>query len=116
MTQTFSPSEKYQSQIPAMQLLVNLGYQPLSQEQTLAARGGKLHNILLEDVLEQQLLKLNHFTVRGESYPFDMEDAHEAIRKLKPSPDKMKGLRGTNQDIYDLLMLGTTITKTSTSA
>lgn len=113
MTQSFNASEKYQSQIPAMQLLVNLGYQPLSQAQTLAARDGKLHNILLEDVLEKQLLALNHFTVKGESYPFDLEDAHEAIRKLKPSPDKMKGLRGTNQEIYDLLMLGTTITKTT---
>jgi type I restriction enzyme R subunit len=30
---------------------------------------------------------------------------------LKPTPDKLKGLRGTNQDIYDQLILGTTITK-----
>ena len=40
-----------------------------------------------------------------------MEDAHEALRRLKPTPDKLKGLRGTNQDIYDQLILGTTITK-----
>lgn len=113
MTQIFNASEKYQSQIPAMQLLVNLGYEPLSQADTQAKRGGKLHNILLEDILEKQLVKLNHFTVKGQTYPFDIEDAHEAIRKLKPSPDKMKGLLGTNQDIYDLLMLGTTISKTT---
>ena len=31
---------------------------------------------------------------------------------LKPTPDRLKGLRGTNQDIYDTLVLGTTITKT----
>jgi type I restriction enzyme R subunit len=35
-----------------------------------------------------------------------------ALRRLKPTPDKLKGLRGTNQDIYDQLVLGTTITKT----
>ncbi len=27
----------------------------------------------------------------------------------KPTPDRLKGLRGTNQDIYDTLVLGTTI-------
>ena len=40
-----------------------------------------------------------------------MEDAHEAIRRLRPRPDKAKGLRGTNQEVYDLLVLGTTITQ-----
>ncbi len=33
------------------------------------------------------------------------------MRRLKPTPDQLKGLRGTNQDIYDTLVLGTTITK-----
>ncbi|MEI2806864.1 MAG: HsdR family type I site-specific deoxyribonuclease [Albidovulum sp.] len=33
------------------------------------------------------------------------------MRRLKPTPDRLKGLRGTNQDIYDTLVLGTTITK-----
>ena len=33
------------------------------------------------------------------------------MRRIKPTPDKLKGLRGTNQDIYDQLILGTTITK-----
>ena len=40
-----------------------------------------------------------------------LEDAHDALRRFKPTPDKLKGLRGTNQDIYDQLILGTTITK-----
>ena len=38
--------------------------------------------------------------------------SHEAMRRLKPTPDRLKGLRGTNQEIYDTLVLGTTITKT----
>ena len=57
-------------------------------------------------------LKLNRFTHRGREYPFNLEDAHEAMRRLKPTPDRLKGLRGTNQDVYDTLVLGTTITKT----
>lgn len=109
---TFNPTEKYQSQIPAIQLLVNLGFTPLSQQQAETLRGGKLRQVLLEEILEKQLLEINQFTVKDKSYPFNIEDAHEAIRKLKPSPEKLKGLRGTNQDIYDLLMLGTTLAKT----
>ena len=57
------------------------------------------------------VLRINRFTHRDKEYSFDLEDAHEALRRLKPTPDKLKGLRGTNQDIYDQLILGTTITK-----
>jgi type I restriction enzyme, R subunit len=109
---TFNAAEKHQSQIPALQLLVALGFAPLSQADALRLRGGRLRNVVLDDVLADQLLKINSFTYRGRDYAFDLEDAHEAIRRLKPTPDRQKGLRGTNQDIYDTLVLGTTITKT----
>lgn len=108
---SFDPTEKYQSQIPAIQLLVAMGYQPLSQAQAEKLRG-RLRNVLLDGILVEQLLKINSFSHRGKDYPFDLQDAHEALRRLKPTPDKIKGLKGTNQDIYDLLVLGTTITKT----
>lgn len=109
---SFDAAEKHQSQIPALQLLVALGFKPLSQTEAVALRGGRLRNVVLDDVLAEQLLKINRFTHRGRDYAFDLEDAHEALRRLKPTPDRLKGLRGTNQDIYDTLVLGTTITKT----
>lgn len=108
---TFDASEKLQSQVPALQLLVGLGFKPLSQREALRLRGGRLRNVVLDDVLAEQLLKINSFTHRGRTYSFDLADAHEAIRRLKPTPDRVKGLRGTNQDVYDSLILGTTITK-----
>lgn len=109
---TFNPAEKHQSQIPAVQFLVALGFEPLSQAEVRNLRGDRLRNVLLEEILVDQLRQINHFTYRGEEYPFDPEDIHEAIRRLKPMPDRLKGLRGTNQDIYDALVLGTTIAKT----
>ncbi|WP_428929689.1 type I restriction endonuclease subunit R [Marinibacterium sp. SX1] len=108
---TFNAAEKHQSQVPAVQLLVALGFTPLSQEEALRLRGGRLRNVVLDDVLAEQLMRINRFTHRGREYGFDLEDAHEAMRRLKPTPDRLKGLRGTNQDIYDTLVLGTTITK-----
>jgi len=108
---TFNAAEKHQSQVPALQLLVAFGFTPLSQEAALRLRGGRLRNVVLDDVLAEQLMRINRFTHRGREYGFDLEDAHEAMRRLKPTPDRLKGLRGTNQDIYDTLVLGTTITK-----
>ena len=109
---SFDATEKYQSQIPALQLLVALGFTPLSQKESLARRGERLRNVTLDGVLADQLLRINRYTHRGRTYPFTLEDAHEAIRRLKPETDRLKGLRSTNQDIYDTLLLGTTITKT----
>jgi type I restriction enzyme R subunit len=107
---TFNAAEKYQSQIPAVQTLIALGFRPLPQAHADKLRG-RARNVILDDVVVEQLLRINRFTHRGREYPFDLEDAHEVLRRLKPTPDKLKGLRGTNQDIYDQLILGTTITK-----
>ena len=108
----FNPAEKHQSQIPALKLLVAVGFKPLSQADALSLRGGRLRNVVLDDVLAEQLLRINSFYHKGREYPFDLADAHEAMRRLKPTPDRLKGLKGTNQDVYDTLVLGTTITKT----
>lgn len=109
---SFDAAEKFQSQIPALQMLVALGFKPLSQAEALELRGGRLRNVVLDDVLADSLMRINRFTYKGREYGFDLSDAHEAMRRLKPTPDRMKGLKGTNQDVYDTLVLGTTITKT----
>jgi type I restriction enzyme R subunit len=109
---TFDAAELAQSQIPAIQMLVALGFQPLSQARATGLRGDRLRNVVLDEILADQLLKINQFTHKGREYAFDLADAHEAIRRLKPTPDRLKGLRATNQEIYDTLVLGTTITKT----
>jgi len=109
---TFDASERYQSQIPALQMLAALGFTPLSQDEALRLRGGRTGNVVLADVLADQLMRINCFTNRGREYDFDIEDAHEAMRRLMPTPDWRKSLRGINQEIYDTLVLGTTITKT----
>lgn len=108
---SFNAAENVQSQIPALQMLVALGFKPLSQAEALSLRGGRPRNVVLDDVLAETLMRINRFSHRGREYAFDLEDAHEAMRRLKPTPDRLKGLRGTNQDIFDSLVLGTTITK-----
>lgn len=108
---TFIAAEKHQSQIPALQLLVALGFKPLSQADATGMRGGRLRNVTLDGVLEEKLLEINRYSYKGKEYCFDHADADEAIRRLKPTPDRIKGLKVTNQEVYDTLILGTTITK-----
>jgi type I restriction enzyme R subunit len=107
----FDPDEKHQSQLPALQVLTALGYAPLSPSQALAMRGGRRRNVILDSVLAEQLVKLNTFTFRGHEYPLDPSDAHEAIRKLTPAPEQQRGMKATNQEVYDRLVLGATIAK-----
>jgi len=55
--------EYHISQIPALQMLVNLGYTYLSPAETDRQRGGKTTNVLPEDVLRKQLTEINSIRV-----------------------------------------------------
>lgn len=101
---SFHFDEKYLSQIPALQVLVNLGYQYLTPAEALAARGGKAGNVLLEEILREQLKKLNRIQHKGGSYLFSEENLQSAIQRLKNV--KYDGLLKTNEAVYDLLTLG----------
>ena len=46
----FPFSEKYLSQIPALQQLIKLGYQYLPPAQAMTERGGRVSNVLLENL------------------------------------------------------------------
>ncbi|WP_298861531.1 HsdR family type I site-specific deoxyribonuclease [uncultured Microbacterium sp.] len=109
--QTFDPREKFQSQVPALQMLVGLGFTPLSPAEALRMRGGRRRNVILDEVLVERTLALNSLDFRGQTYSFDIADAHEAMRNLAPALEHQKGMQTTNQEVYDTLLLGTTITK-----
>ena len=106
----FRFNEKYLSQIPALQLLVNLGFTYLTPEQALAERGGKLGNVLLEGVLRKQLKAINRIQYKGQEFLFSEENIQSAMQRLKSV--KYDGLQKTNEAIYDLLTLGTALEQT----
>jgi len=103
----FRLNEEYLSQIPALQLLINLGFEYLPPEEALKARGGRLGNLLLEEILRQQLKAINRIQYKGTEYLFSEENIQSAIQKLKGIT--YDGLQKTNEAIYDLLTLGTAL-------
>ncbi len=96
--------EDHISQIPALQLLIKMGYQYISPEDCLKERQGKTSNVLLENILEAQLQNINQFTFRGITRKFSNKNITAAIDALKNIP--FDGLIRTNEQIYDLLSLG----------
>lgn len=103
----FRFNEKYLSQIPALQLLINSGYTFLSSEEALKDRQGKQSNVLLENTLRNQLKKINRIHYKGGEYLFSEENIQSAIQKLKNI--KYDGLQKTNEAVYDLITLGTAL-------
>ncbi len=113
MAQQFdTPSfkEDHISQIPALQLLVNLGYSYLTPEETLLCRGSKTSNVILETILEKQLHNINTIVFKGSEYKFSNNNITSAIAALKNIP--YDGLIRTNEKVYDLLSLGKSFEET----
>jgi len=108
--QGFRFNEKYLSQIPALQELINLGYEYLTPDEAQNERQGKVSNVLLEGVLAEQLKQINQIHYKGNEYLFSEENIQSAIQKLKSV--KYDGLQKTNETIYDLITLGTALEQT----
>ena len=108
--QTFQFNEEHLSQIPALWELINLGYQYLTPGQALAERGGHVSNVLLGNILRGQLKKINRIRSKGGEHLFSEENIQSAIQKIKNV--RYDGLQKTNEEIYDLITLGTSLEQT----
>ena len=96
--------EKFISQLPAVALLQNLGYEYLSPEKANEARGDRLGSVLLDKILTDQLRRQNAILFRGRTYPFSEGNILAAVQALKDIVDD--GLLPTNEKAYDLLCMG----------
>ena len=105
MISTPSFKEDHISQIPAIQFLVQLGYQYLTPDQALALRGGKTSNVLLEPILKEQLIKINSIRYKGIDHDYSEQNIDAAIRAMREYP-LHEGLITANEQIYHKLTLG----------
>lgn len=107
--QTPSFQEDHISQIPALQLLINMGYTYLNQEEALLARGGKTSGILLEGILRDQLQRINKARVSSsKAVAFTENNIENAIIALKDVP-LVDGFMTTSEKLYELLTLGVSL-------
>lgn len=102
--------EHRDSQLPALQVLEAIGWTFLSPAEALALRGGRLDQPVLTGVLRPWLAAHNRFETRGAVYPFSPYSIDEALRRLLDVP--FDGLVHTNETVYNLLTLGTSLDET----
>ena len=107
---TSSFLESHTSQVPALQVLQQLGYVYLAPEQVAVERRGRLGHVLLEDILASQLKRINRVRTKGREMPFSDDAIARAIEALRSVP--YDGLCRTSEKIYDLLTLGMSIDQT----
>lgn len=101
--------EVFSSQIPALQVLMAMGYEYLSPAQALAYRGGQTSEVLLRSVLIAELRK-RRFNWKGQEYPLSNNAIDDIVRQLA-SPGLGEGLLSANERLYDHLTLGLTVTE-----
>ncbi|MDO6435637.1 type I restriction endonuclease subunit R [Flavitalea sp. BT771] len=104
----FHPSfrENDVSQLPALQLLMRMGYTYLSPEEALAARDNKTSNVLLEDILRTQLKAINSIRVgSSKTTVFSDGNIEAGIQALKDLPFQ-DGYISASQHAYERLTLG----------
>ena len=104
--------EDRQSKAPALSLLCGMGYAYLSPEQALdlrgGAEGGRTSAVVLKPVLRDYLLS-REFQAGGESFHLSPANVDKIISALLPP--LRDGLIRTNEQIYDLLLHGITVTE-----
>ncbi len=104
--ETPSFKEDHISQIPALQMLVNLGYTYLSPAEAYKQRGGKTTNVLLEDVLRKQLKEINSIRVSAtKTSIFTDDNIERGILALKNLPMN-EGYIAASEKAYNLITLG----------
>lgn len=106
---TPSFQEDHISQVPALQLLQNLGYIYLRPQEIHLERKGRLSNVLLENILAEQLRR-RRFNYRGQEHTFSEANIKASVESLKDIP--FDGLVRTSEQIYDHLSLGKALEQT----
>jgi type I restriction enzyme R subunit len=99
------------SQIPALQLMMKMGYTYLSPDEAMELRNGRTSNVLLEPILKEQLEKINSIQYKGKEFPFSESNITTAIISLRELPIQ-DGFVKANQAFYDLITLGKSLEQT----
>ncbi len=103
--ETPSLLENDASKLPALHLLVQMGYVPLTPTQARMERGERSSSVLLEGILRQQLVALNRINYRGRDHGFSDTNLSAAIVALRDLPVQ-NGFTHANKAFYDLVTLG----------
>lgn len=102
--------ERVQSQLPALHLLMQMGWQYLTPEETVKLRNGRLGAVVLEPILIDHIRTHCRYRFRGAVHPFTENAIQNAVQIIKNF--RATGALHENEQLYDLLCLGTSVPQT----
>jgi len=102
--------EKVQSQLPALQLLIQMGWEYLSPAEVDALRGGRLGGVILEPVLTGFMRERDAYDFKGSTHRFTENAIESAVQALKGF--RAGGAATENAAVYDRLCLGKDVPQT----
>jgi len=102
--------EKVQSQLPALHLLTELGWDYLTPEECVSLRDGRLGAAILEPVLVEHVRTHCDFEFKGKRHAFTENAIANAVQALKAF--RATGATYQNEQAYDLLCLGISVPQT----
>lgn len=108
--QTPSYLEAVQSQLPALQLLIEMGWKYLPPEECVRLRSGRLGTSILDPVLIDFIRSHGRYTFKGKENVFTENAIANAVQALKSF--RATGAIHQNEEVYDLLCLGTSVPQT----
>ena len=94
--------EAKQSQLPFIEMLVNMGYKYINSAEALRQRDGDASNFILSEIAAEKLMEINSCEVSGSTYKFSEKDVLDSIDELLHI--QYEGLIDTAQKIYNMIM------------
>ena len=102
--------EAVQSQLPALQLLTEMGWDYLPPDECNRLRGGRLGTSILDPILLDFIRAHGRYAFKGQEHAFTENAIANAIQALKSF--RATGAIHQNEEVYDLLCLGTSVPQT----
>jgi type I restriction enzyme, R subunit len=102
MLENINFDEARQSQLPFVEMLINLGYAYLSTNELIRERGGDNSYYLLKNIAVRSLMKINDYEHAGQEYKFSEKDIADAVAELENL--QFEGLIDTSKEVFNSIM------------
>jgi len=97
--------ETKQSQLPFVEMLINLGYRYIPKPEITTERNGDTSKFILSETARKKLAEINTYTYNGQQYQFSEKDVAETVDELNNIP--LDGLIDTSKKIFGMIMPST---------
>ena len=94
--------ETKQSQLPFVEMLINIGYRYIPTSEVMLERGNDTNKFILKNTAIEKLSEINGYEIGGEDFKFSEKDVREAVDELENI--QFEGLIDTSKKIYSMIM------------